>query len=126
MAKIHGLVYLIIGAFVSLVSWRVSFENLQLFFYIGLVFVAVGIMKLFISAVKKSTLDEQKPAQPKQQNAAAHQAHMHPQHHPQQHHQNAPVAHHAQHQQHHYKYCPRCRNVVRSHDVFCPRCGARV
>ena len=52
MAKIHWLVYIIVGAFVSVFSWREDFQKLMIFFYAGLVFVAIGVMKLVFSSRK--------------------------------------------------------------------------
>ena len=44
--KIHGLVYILVGLFVSFASWMVNFGKLLLFFYAGLLFILVGIVKL--------------------------------------------------------------------------------
>ena len=52
MAKIHWLVYLIVGLFVSIFSWKRDFEKLRLFFYFGLVFVLIGIVKLIFAIGK--------------------------------------------------------------------------
>jgi chromate transport protein ChrA len=46
MAKIHWLVYIIVGIFVSIFSWKTDFEKLMLFFYLGLLFILIGIVKL--------------------------------------------------------------------------------
>lgn len=52
MPKIHGIAYLIIGLFVSAVSWRFNYEKLIVFFYAGLAFIFVGIAKLALGFVK--------------------------------------------------------------------------
>mgnify|MGYP001560674080 CR=1 FL=1 len=46
MAKIHWLIYIIVGLFVSISSWRIDYEDLYIFFYAGLVFILIGIAKL--------------------------------------------------------------------------------
>lgn len=52
MPKIHGIVYVIIGLFVSAVSWRFNYEKLIFFFYAGLVFVLIGIVKLIFALIR--------------------------------------------------------------------------
>ncbi len=59
MAKIHAIVYLILGAVISYVSLRIG-STFTVFFYIGLVFLGVGIAKLLIGFLlkKKETKPE--------------------------------------------------------------------
>ncbi len=45
MASIHGLVYIVIGIFVAVTSY---FSELEIFIYIGIIFVLVGIAKLVL------------------------------------------------------------------------------
>src|SRR3989338_7987672 len=52
MAKIHGLVYILIGAFISIMSWRLNQEKLLFFFYAGWAFVFVGVVKLIFNWIK--------------------------------------------------------------------------
>ena len=52
MPKIHGIVYVIVGLFVSAVSWRFNYEKLVFFFYAGLIFVVIGIVKLIFMIIK--------------------------------------------------------------------------
>ena len=52
MPKIHGLVYIVIGLFASVMSWILNFKKLIFFFFIGLIFVLVGIIKIVISLRK--------------------------------------------------------------------------
>jgi len=47
-AKIHGLVYIIVGLFVAAASWEINFGKLLLFFYAGLAFILIGIIKLIL------------------------------------------------------------------------------
>lgn len=53
MAKIHGLVYVIIGLSISIVSWKLKNEKLMSFFYIGLIFVLIGFVKLIFNKIKR-------------------------------------------------------------------------
>lgn len=55
MAKIHGLVYVVVGLFVSVFSWKLNYEKLVFFFYIGLVFIVIGITKMILGLAKKRT-----------------------------------------------------------------------
>lgn len=59
MAKIHGLVYVVVGLFVSVFSWKLNYEKLVFFFYIGLVFIVIGITKMLLNLTKsKHKTDE--------------------------------------------------------------------
>ena len=103
MAKIHGLIYVLIGLFIVLASWKINYNDLILFFYLGWVFVLVGIVKMLFSFGKNKgvkNLQHKSLAQP--QHSMQHQ------------------------QKHHYKRCHRCGNVMRLHDIFCNKCGLRV
>ena len=95
MPKIHGLVYVFVGLFVSVLSWRLNYQKLIFFFYAGLIFVFAGIVKLTINFVKSK--------KNKTQN-------MH---------------HKIQRQSQRLKYCSKCGNVVRIQDRFCSKCGNR-
>ncbi|HSU72656.1 MAG TPA: zinc ribbon domain-containing protein [Candidatus Binatia bacterium] len=64
MAKIPALVWLAVGVAVAIVSYKVG-DAFKLFFYLGIVFIIVGVLK----AVLK------KRAQPTHQTHASHQAH---------------------------------------------------
>ena len=55
MPKIHGLVYVIVGLFISIASWRLNYEKLIFFFYAGLIFIFVGIVKLIFDFIKRRT-----------------------------------------------------------------------
>lgn len=105
MAKIHGLVYIIIGILLVIASWKINFNELILFFYAGWLFVLVGIVKLLLGFGKKENRVQQKE-------------------------QNRNVSHLMSrsnlHQTHHYKKCPRCGSVMRINDRFCSKCGLGV
>lgn len=104
MAKIHGFVYILTGLLIALVSWKIDFNDLITFFYIGWVFVLTGIIKLLFGFVKKKdeikNVQHKNPAQP--QHSMQHR------------------------QKHNYKRCPRCGNVMRMHDILCGKCGLRL
>lgn len=108
MARIHGLVYIGIGAFIGIFSFMLNREKLVFFIYIGLLFVLIGCAKLFLGFLSKS--DER----------AAKKTPL----------SQVPNVQHRQNYQHRgqqsHKYCPSCGNVARAHDSFCSRCGNRI
>jgi len=53
MVKIHGLIYIAVGLFVSIFSWKLNYQKLIFFFYAGLFFIFVGIIKLIFNLIKK-------------------------------------------------------------------------
>ena len=59
----HGIVYLIIGIFVAIASYKINYDKLYVFFYIGLLFIIYGVAKIIIGFSNK---DEKKQV-PKQQ-----------------------------------------------------------
>lgn len=114
MAKIHGLVYILIGAFVSIMSWKLNKEKLLFFFYAGWAFVAVGVVKIIFNLVSGKA---EKPKTHVQQSQPHHVT------------QNKPSPTRPQHPQAFHqqiKYCHRCRTPLRLHHKFCSNCGARV
>lgn len=99
MAKIHWLVYFIVGLLVSVLSWRLNKEKLIFFFYIGLIFIVVSIAKLIFGIIKKSSNKKENKHQKIQTQKQRIQ---------------------------HFKRCSRCGNVIRINEGFCSVCGARV
>ncbi|MBI1935603.1 hypothetical protein HYS31_04120 [Candidatus Woesearchaeota archaeon] len=99
MAKIHWLIYFIVGLFVSIASWKLDYEKFIFFFYTGWIFVSIGVIKLIYGI-----LMNKKPELTK--------AHRQPK----------PV--YLGHQQG-LKRCQECGNIMKVHDRFCSRCGAR-
>ena len=113
MAKIHGITYIIIGIAVILMSWfsnaRSDSNSMTLFIYVGIIFVIIGIIKIFILFIKKQN-------EPKTHHSVEH--------HSQQHHQIHQV---------HQKVksqtfpghitCPSCHARNAAHSNFCMRCG---
>ena len=101
MAKIHGIIYLIVGIFVAVASYEINYGKLYFFFYIGLLFITYGTAKIIIGFINK---DEKKQAPLNKLNANQFR--------------QAPK------QQ--YKRCPTCGNAARASDNFCARCGVRL
>jgi len=72
MAKIHWLVYIAVGLFVSIASWKIDKERFVFFFYAGLAFVFVGIVKLIFNLVKNRTSKKAKQKIQPQGNSVKH------------------------------------------------------
>jgi hypothetical protein len=59
MASINGGIYLIIGAIIAIVSWIIKSQNpnrstvMLIFFFIGILFILIGFVKLFFSKLDK-------------------------------------------------------------------------
>ena len=102
MAKIHGAVYIVVGLFVSVLSRLMNYQKLIFFFYLGLVFVGVGAVKLILKSKATETTDVKLQSQ-------AHTAGHHPQLH------NT--------QNFHHKRCGKCGSIMRISDRYCSRCG---
>ena len=97
MAKIHGIVYVLIGIFVTIASYLIDRNDLWAFLYVGVFFIAFGVAKIVIQFIMGQK-EEQKP-----QTAQQKSIHL----------QN-------------YKKCHRCGNVSRLTDRFCARCGNKL
>ena len=104
MAKVHGIIFLVIGLFVSIASYKINYDKLYVFFYIGLLFIIYGVAKIIIGFINKDE-KKQAPLNRLSQNQLNQL--------------RQPVK-----QQ--YKRCQTCGNVARGHDNFCSRCGARI
>lgn len=97
MAKIHWSIYILVGLFISILSWRLNYEKLIFFFYAGLIFIFIGIVKFIFGLLKKRVAKEE-----------------------------TMLHHKIQHQTQNVKYCHQCGSALRLHHRFCIRCGARV
>ncbi len=100
MAAIKGIIFVIIGLFVSISSYALGKKgsaNLQLFIYVGISFVAFGLIKMLIEAAGK----------PKKEKKTLHK--------PASASQNPRV-----------KHCPVCRIKMPSYANFCFNCGRRM
>lgn len=107
MVKIHGLAYIIIGAVVAFFSYKLDPQKMQLFMYLAILFVIIGIGKLLIDASKK----------PKKKPVRTHQVHRQPQQQPMQNpHARQQVAH----------FCHFCGTGVHNFQNFCHNCGQRI
>ena len=96
MTKIPAWVFIAVGLFVSITS-LFRYGKFIAFFYAGLVFIVVGLIKIISKLIGGKT-----------EEADAHHAHSIPKHTLQ------------------VKYCRQCGSQMRVHDRFCIRCGARV
>ena len=85
--------FIAVGLFTSILS-LFRYQKFIVFFYAGLIFIAVGIVRMVSNRMKGETESKEL-------------------HHPQKHSQQI-------------KYCHQCGNLMRLHDRFCVRCGARV
>jgi ribosomal protein L40E len=59
MVKIPAIAYLLIGVLISVTSMYI--EGLKLFFYVGLLFIAIGVFKIvvrFITKPKETTIEK--------------------------------------------------------------------
>ena len=54
MSKIHWSVYLLLGFFVSAFSYKLNYNKLIFFFYIGIIFILIGIAKLIFGNANKT------------------------------------------------------------------------
>ena len=95
MASIPWWAWLGIGAFVAITSAGVG-GKLQLFAWVGLLFIVIGIAKaVYVFVLSEREAPEQTTAKP------------------------APV-------RQHVLFCPRCRAQIAQNDYFCRLCGLRL
>ena len=113
MAKIHGFAYILIGAFISIMSWRLNQEKLLFFYYAGYFFIFVGVLKLIFNWIKNKAEKPKVHAQQAQHKPAP------------QVHNTANKIHQQQALHKQIKYCHNCGNPLRLHHKFCVKCGAR-
>ena len=102
MAKVSGIVYLILGLFISIASYYINYDKLFIFFYAGWVVFIYGVAKIIIGFINK---DEDKQPQLNRLN------------------QNQPSQF-RQIPKQQFKRCRTCGNTAKSFDNFCSRCGA--
>mgnify|MGYP001594133448 CR=1 FL=1 len=105
MAKVHWTVYILIGLFISIMSWKLNYEKFIFFFYAGWVFVLVGTVKLIFSWIKNRTSKEL--VRTKQPQTTQYKTL------------------HRQTPQSNIKFCHNCGAALRLQHRFCIRCGAR-
>ena len=125
--KIHGIAFLLIGIFVSAVSYFINFEQLKFFFYVGIVFIVFGLLKWFVTSafgknrrerksfMKQINLEPKKEQNKKQiniiQEAQKQQSNQM---------QKTQIN-----QQQNPKFCHNCGNQLKGYEKFCPYCGAQ-
>ena len=110
MAKIHGIVYIIIGGAVAFASWAMSFESLKFFFYVGCVFVIIGMFKLVFKGMSDKEDKKIQKYKEQKQASANNQIRQQPQ-------RQINMQ---------YKRCHTCGNVMYARANFCSVCGTRI
>ncbi|MFP4423652.1 MAG: hypothetical protein ACLFP2_00310 [Candidatus Woesearchaeota archaeon] len=101
MTSIHGIVYVMVGAAVSIVSYYLDKEKLIFFIIVGGILLLFGILKLLVMLVRKKSKPQQhnpyhgQYAQQVQMNGA-------------------------------HRFCPRCRRTIHATFNFCPYCGLKI
>lgn len=105
MAEIHAAAWIIIGIIVTIVSFALQ---LTFFQYLGIIFIVWGLGKLSYRRLSKTDAAVSRALSLKPLLYSAPQAPMH-----------------HQMRQGHSLRCPHCGTMVKEHDNFCPRCGAR-
>lgn len=99
MVKIHGIIYILLGIFVAIASYLIDRNDLSVFVYVGMFFIAFGVAKIVLNFITGQK-EEQKSGQTMQR-----KPNIHPQN---------------------FKKCHRCGNVSRLTDRFCARCGNKM
>ncbi len=120
MASVPGIVYVSVGALVTVVSLLMG-DKFKLFFYVGLAFLTFGGAVSFIGAMQYH--GAKKTAQKHQRAAQREIAQKYPQYAQQ---YGIAPGQQMQRAQQGYKTCSRCRTAARPTDNFCGRCGSRV
>jgi len=129
MTKIHGMVYIMIGVIVLLVSWFLRRDKLVVFIYASFIMIAMGVVKLAFSG---------KRGQPHSRHESGREIDIAQEHNlvnP-----STAAQAHAPRQRGinknfnktfaaktppEIRKCLRCTNILNSNDKFCSRCGAR-
>ena len=100
MTSIHGIAYLIIGSLVTGFSYYFDNKNnnnsFMLFFYLGIIFFIIGIIKLISKYIERKSHRKEK---------------------------YTPSHHTIQHQN---RFCGNCSASLKHNDHFCPQCGHAV
>jgi len=100
--RIHGLIYILLGAFIAGTSLYLFNGNQQLMFYIVAgALVSFGVVKLIIDRVREPKYEEMPKQTARQQTS-----------------QGASYG--------HYRYCHNCGTLIANTQNFCHKCGARV
>jgi DNA-directed RNA polymerase subunit RPC12/RpoP len=109
MKSLSGWIYIIIGATVSIVSWYTNYKKLIFFFFVGLLFFMIGIIKELFLFLRKN-LDKGKRSK-----HHSHPPHIKEKPNPR-----------TQPQELNYMLCPGCGTKVHKSFKFCPNCGYKL
>lgn len=134
MAQIPGIVYVLVGALVTVVSLLAG-KELVVFFYVGIGFLVFGTVVSFIGAVAyhnarkvpgKRAGNAREALARKYPQPQYAQQYANPRQQPRQ--AQAGLAQQVQRQpqQQMYRMCMRCRTPAFPQDQFCRRCGSRI
>lgn len=117
MAKLHWIVFVIVGIIFTFGSWMINRERFVLFFYAGFVFLLIGAIKIIYSG-KESDASErgQKAMQQLNSNIQKKQHYLRP----------ANFSSAAKIALSKVKYCHNCRAPSGINANFCHKCGARL
>ncbi|MBD3163757.1 hypothetical protein GF323_00995 [Candidatus Woesearchaeota archaeon] len=112
--KIHGIAYILVGAFIAGASYyimhvneNIGMQKFMLFIWTGAAFIAVGLFKILFLRGKKPKLAREnfphhRPGHPQHQQAVQHQG------------------------SRLVKFCSKCGSAARHFDNFCFKCGSRM
>jgi len=100
MVKIHWSFYLILGAAVLFVSYKIDPQKFKLFIWLGYFFLVVGVAKLGIWFINKKN---ESPAERREIKRDVYQL-----------------------KQRAIKYCHGCGNALMGYEKFCPMCAQRL
>lgn len=125
--KLHGLVYLIVGAilvgfsyYTTSVNEKLDIQKFMLFVWIGYVFIGIGLIKILMEILSK-------PRKPKlAKENFYHNQPMHNQTNSTQQHAHHVHGTEGQQNQQFIKFCSQCGSAVRHFDNFCYKCGSRM
>ncbi|MGM5487617.1 MAG: hypothetical protein ACQESG_01580 [Nanobdellota archaeon] len=125
MVSIHGIVYIMVGATVSIISYYLDQQKLLFFIVVGGILILVGLLKLLLVFIRKKALPQKHSYQGQYAQAQSNQAQSNqarstqPQSNQHQGPQNRP-------QNPAHIFCPRCRRTIHATFNFCPYCGLRI
>ncbi len=120
MAAISGIVYLIIGAGITYLSRYIRKDglNLELFYWIGILFITIGVFKIIFRFItkrpkKKAKIKELPALEP---------LHIEKEITPTQTKKPKPEIDYSKYP----KYCPKCRFLYSQNSNFCSKCGSQL
>ncbi len=125
MAKIHGLIFILIGAIITLISY---FMGMYFFMFFGGLFMLWGILKLLYSRLTRQKAGTMYRTQAQHHSHSVHNTthphhHAAPQHGQHMHHSQQHPQHVMQHREPYNRLCTVCGTTLRPADRYCPGCG---